>query len=433
MEKTDVIIVGAGSAGLMAARTLARAGNKVAVLEARSRVGGRIHTIADGSGKYRELGAEFIHGYLPLTMVLINKANIAYYSATGEMWNYREGNFNKNGEMIEHWGDFIEELETMKTDQSINRFLLQKYPGEKYKELRSSVRKYVAGYDTADPDKVSAFALRDEWKNEQEGTDLKIEGGYCRLIDLLAGEYTAIGGEIYLDTVVGTIKWQPGQVEVITDTGVSFKAGRVIIALPLGVLHAKAGDKGTIRFEPAVKEQTEALDNLGFGAIIKILFEFDEPFWKGEDIAELAGGSLSNMGFLLSNEEIPTWWTQLPQESAVLTGWLGGAAAMTQKGKSDQQILAEGINSLANIFQKDPVALRKKLLSYNIINWTADPYTRGSYAYDTLGAPGARALLRTAIEDTIYFAGEYMYEGPAMGTVEAALTSGLEAAERILD
>lgn len=416
----------------MAARTLARAGKRVSVLEARDRIGGRIHTIRDTLGKPKELGAEFIHGYLPVSLVLINKANIPYYNSSGEMWNYRDGIFTKDGEMIEHWDEFIEELEKIQEDQSINSFLKARYAGEKYKVLRNSVRRYVAGYDTADPDKVSAFALRDEWKNEQEGANLKIEGGYCRLTELLANDCYDNFGHIHLNTVVKEVHWQEGFARAVTNKGQVFEAERIIIAMPLGVLHAKQGKKGTVSFVPPVNEQQAALKDMGFGAIIKILLEFDEAFWEDKVTEQLAGDSLKNMGFVLSKEEIPTWWTQVPERSTVLTGWLGGPRAMTEKKRTEAEILEQALRSLANIFKRTPGVLREKLKTWHIVNWTADPFTRGSYAYDTLAADEARAILSKAIQDTIYFAGEYMYKGPAMGTVEAALTSGLEAAKQIL-
>src|SRR3569833_3542686 len=92
MKNEDIIIVGAGASGLMAAYTLSKAGKKVTILEARDRIGGRIHTIANESFfKHAELGAEFVHGNLPVTLRLLKQAGIEYVSAEGEMWHYRDG------------------------------------------------------------------------------------------------------------------------------------------------------------------------------------------------------------------------------------------------------------------------------------------------------------------------------------------------------
>ena len=138
------------------------------------------------------------------------------------------------------------------------------------------------------------------------------------------------------------------------------------------------------------------------------------------------------MGYLFSNEEIPTWWTQAPQHTNILTGWIGGPEAAEKTNDSNAEILRQSLQSLANIFNRDEEQLKQKLLNYHIVNWTADELARGSYAYDTVGADEARFVLNEPVENTIFFAGEYLYHGTAMGTVEAALESGLRAAERAM-
>ena len=172
---------------------------------------------------------------------------------------------------------------------------------------------------------------------------------------------------------------------------------------------------------------------MGFGAIVKILLEFKNAFWENEEITKLVGDSLKEMSFLLSNEEIPTWWTQYPTHSTVLTGWLGGPPAEKKKNISNEELFHQALQSLSNIFKLSIEELKRNLIAWNISNWTADPFTRGSYAYDTVEAPGAREILSTPINKTIYFAGEYLYDGPAMGTVEAALTSGQNIAKDLFN
>ena len=98
---------------------------------------------------------------------------------------------------------------------------------------------------------------------------------------------------------------------------------------------------------------------------------------------------------------------------------------------SNDELLEEGLHSLSHIFNIDLDQLKNDLVSSHVVNWTTDPFTLGSYAYDTVESAEARKVLNTPINYTIYFAGEYLYDGPAMGTVEAALTSGLEVAGKI--
>src|ERR1700761_9423770 len=104
MKNTEIIVIGAGATGLMAAYELTKAGKQVIILEARNRTGGRIHTLDNISFfKYAELGAEFVHGDLPVTLGLLKEAGIDITPASGEMWHYRDGQFSKDYQQIEHW------------------------------------------------------------------------------------------------------------------------------------------------------------------------------------------------------------------------------------------------------------------------------------------------------------------------------------------
>ncbi len=434
MQQTDILIIGAGAAGLMAARTLAKAGKKVTVLEARDRIGGRIHTLENKPGQQPlELGAEFIHGDLPLTKSLLDEANIPYHHAGASMWRVEDGEFKQNETFVEHWDDFLDKLDGLEQDMSINCFLHREFKGEKYQRLRTSVRQFVSGYDNADPKKASSFSLRREWQSEDDGAQYRIQGGYISLVRFLADEITSTDGRIDLNAAVKQITWQAGEVKVLTNAGCSYTAKQLLIALPLGVLQVNAGDSGAIAFEPEIPVYSQAINAMGFGAVIKLLMEFDTAFWEDEQTTKMAGKSLQNMGYLFSEEEIPTWWTQSPQHSNLLTGWIGGPEAAEKIGTPDTEILNQGLQSLSAIFKRDEQELRNKLLTWHVVNWTADEFTRGSYAYDTIQANQSRAVLNEPIAQTIFFAGEYLYDGTAMGTVEAALTSGKEMAERMLD
>jgi monoamine oxidase len=236
------------------------------------------------------------------------------------------------------------------------------------------------------------------------------------------------GAQFYLNTIAKHIHWTHGQVEVITSGKESFKAKQLIIALPLGVLKADPSEKAVITISPSVGMCKEAINQIGFGSVVKVLLQFKTAFWEDDSIT---GVDLSGMGFILSGEAIPTWWTQHPSPSTLLTGWLGGPPAERKKGMSNDELLEEGLHSLSRIFNIGIAKLKNDLVASHIVNWTTDPFTLGSYAYDTLESADARKVLNTPIDHTIYFAGEYLYDGPAMGTVEAALTSGLETARKI--
>ncbi|MGI4804646.1 MAG: flavin monoamine oxidase family protein [Janthinobacterium lividum] len=422
---SDTIIIGAGAAGLMSAYQLLKANQKVTVLEAHNRIGGRCYTFSgDDFTLPVELGAEFVHGKLPLTLKLLKEANIKYEAVSGDNFQAKNGEIKQSEFFMEHWDDFEAALKEVKEDQSLDEFLQQKFQQEKYKGLRKSVIQFAKGYDTADPERVSLFSLRDEWLGDhEEETQYRIPGGYVQLMDFLANQIKQNNGQIFLDSVVKTINWRKDSVEVITTNDTVFTGKKLVVTVPLGVLVLSGNETGAIQFNPDLPEQRNATADMGFGAIIKILIEFSEPFWEEN--------GLSNLQFLFSEEKIPTWWAQTPLKNNVLTGWLGGNPQDENQHLSDEEILREAVQSLAQIFNTDASFIDQKLVSAKVYNWTTDPFTRGSYSYATVKTALALKILKTPVAQTIYFAGEALFEGEQLGTVEAALVSGDEVAKII--
>lgn len=423
----NTIIIGAGAAGLIAAYELAKTNQKVTILEARNRIGGRCYTFSGQDFTQPiELGAEFIHGELPLTLKLLKEANIKYKPVSGDNFQFKNGEIKQSEFFMEHWDAFEKALNEVQEDQTLEQFLQQHFHEEKYIGLRKSVVQFAAGYDTADPKRVSLFSLRDEWLSDhEEETQYRIPGGYVQLMDYLADQIKNLGGKIVLNAVVKQINWQPDFVEVITADNASFTGKKLVLTVPLGVLTAAENEEASITFHPDLPEQLQAAADMGFGAIIKILIEFSEPIWEQK--------GLINLQFLFSEEKIPTWWAQTPQKSNVFTGWLGGSPQDKNQSLSDEEILKDAIKSLAHILQVNASFIEQKMVSAKVYNWTADPFTRGSYSYATVKTASARKILKTPVAQTIYFAGEALFEGEQLGTVEAALVSGLKVAKGILE
>jgi monoamine oxidase len=429
MESYDILIIGAGAAGLMAAHELSKAGKKVLVIEAQNRIGGRIHTITgDSFSAPVELGAEFVHGNYPVTMGLLKKAGIKYSEVKGKMIsvNDRQDNFSEGWELVE------EKLKEVKEDMSIADFLDTYFKDEKYAGLKSSIRGFAEGYDTANISVASVIAFRDEWLSDEDSEQYRIDGGYGKLMNYMLAESKANGCIVQLSSVVKEVRWEQGKAKITIKDGKKFIANKVIITVPLGVLKANKNSKAYINFIPNILPQLKAAEKLGYGCVIKILFEFDEALWNNKETQKRIGVNLDKAGFIFSGEAVPTWWTQYPKESNLLTGWMGGHKAELLKSADEKTIYDKAIKSLANIFKMNEKDLEKKIHANKIINWTTDPFALGSYSYVTINSTESRKLLNEPIQNTLYFTGEALYEGPEMGTVEAALASGLKAAENIL-
>ena len=162
---------------------------------------------------------------------------------------------------------------------------------------------------------------------------------------------------------------------------------------------------------------------MGFGAVIKAVFHFDHPFWESK-----VG---KNTGFFFIGGAFPTWWPDKDSGKAILTAWLAGPDALKYSGAKEEHLLQLALSSLGHTFGMANAPLSERLLGFRIYNWADNVYSKGAYTYPTVRSQGAAGTLSEPVEDTLYFAGEAVYEGAHGGTVEAALVSGTKAAELI--
>jgi monoamine oxidase len=197
-----------------------------------------------------------------------------------------------------------------------------------------------------------------------------------------------------------------------------FTAEQLIVTASLGVLPG-------IVFLPSIPDIMQAAGGIGYGSVIKILLEFRTPFWR-----EIRPGAQTL--FILSEQSVPTWWTQADEASTLLTGWLTGENMRRFQALGPHDRLASCLSSLAAIFSRDIALLEDQLAAFRIFDWREQPYVHGGYSFDMVTTPACRQLLRAPVAETLYFAGEAIYEGSAPGTVEAAFHSGLEVAEKII-
>ena len=271
----DVIIIGAGVAGLAAMRKLVEAGLHVCLLEASDTTGGRISTIHDGFGQPAEAGAEFVHGKLPLTFKLIKEAKLSHEAVEGKMIGVQNGEWRKE-EHDDHWDEFMRQLKKLKTDVTVQQFLDQKFSAGEYLELRRAVQLFAEGFNLDDISRAAILSLKDEWRNIDK-KQYRIKGGYGQLIKFLYEQCVGSNAEFYFNSVVAKINYKK-QVVVYTTDKKKFESDNLIITVSVGVLQS-----GSIQFDPPLKEHAIAIQGLGFGGIIKFLMEFKTRFWESHD------------------------------------------------------------------------------------------------------------------------------------------------------
>ena len=180
-DPDHVIVIGAGAAGLMAAREFGLAGKKVTVLEARDRCGGRIDPLpAPEFGYPAEGGAEFVHGEAPVTRGLLREAGLSLLPIEGMQRTVVEGKLLREDPLETHEAKFHAALRELKDDVTVAEFLRRQFAGTEYHRLRRSIERMVEGYDAADPERASTLALRDEWMDEGRSTQVYVESPFKR-------------------------------------------------------------------------------------------------------------------------------------------------------------------------------------------------------------------------------------------------------------
>lgn len=414
--RADIVILGAGIAGLAAARKLAEAGLGVILLEARTRIGGRIFTMRSPATDLPiELGAEFVHGRPPELLDLIQEAGLTLFEREGEFVCYEDGKLGDCG----FFGEAFRVLDNLPAspDMTFAEFLAQKRLPD---HIAARAKGYVEGFNAADAAIIGTAALLKQQQAEEaiEGdSSFRIIEGYDRLPAYLLERFIAAGGRVHLDTPATAIHWKPGEVRIETGNSIlpEIHASRAIVALPLGVLHA-----GAVPINPAPPDALTAIRKLAMGTATRITLVFRERFWET---------CTPDLSFLLAIEETPpTWWTAAPKPSPTLTGWVAGPRAL--RAPTGRALKDEALSTLATIFQR--ADLKSLLVSFHTHDWQADPFSHGAYSYAPKGALHASDELAIPVDNTLYFAGEHTDTTGHWGTVHAALRSGLRAAAQVL-
>lgn len=432
-DHVDVIVIGAGAAGLVAASELAEAGLSVVILEARQRVGGRIFTLNDLGQQFPiELGAEFIHGRPPEILDVLRHSKVPVSEVTGDNWCVQNGRLS-SCDFFSEVNEILQRMNDDGPDESFTSFL-KRCCSDTSKGAKEHALSYVAGFNAADPAQVGVH-----WLVRQMRAEKKIEGdrafrarrGYQALLELLQQRVAKAGVSVRTNTAVHRVEWTPGSVSVdaiCMQRAVSFHASRVLITVPLGVLQARPGEAGAIEFSPALPQEIlDSISGMEMGKVLRVVLHFRERFW---DRIRPTGGpdkTLAHMSFLFSQDDcFPTWWTAMPDQFPIITGWAPWQSA--ERLESDRApVVTRALQTLGGLLGVRTTEMERLLEIAYFHDWQADPYSRGAYSYVKAGAADAPEILSRPVKDTLFFAGEATDITGNNGTVHGAIASARRA------
>ncbi len=385
MSAPDVIVIGAGVAGLTVARDVTAAGLRVLLLEARRRLGGRIMTHHTPDGPI-ELGAEFVHGAVEETLGVAARAGLPLRETDrSSAREPREGSAPRT--------DFFSAVDTVLAhaahasggdDESFEHLVdrVDVDPATKAGALA-----LVEGYHAADPAKISVQSLLDNTAaDERPGAErqFRFVRGYDGLVTALFEQAVRELCTVQRGAVVTGIAWRPGQAVVRTAAGAELAAPQVVVTVPLGVLKA-----GAIDFSPRLPGKEDALRRLEMGAAARVSLQFEHDAWAGRD-------SFAQDDFLFTGEPpFPVWWISHPAPRRVLTGWGRGRRALALAPLGEAVRVGSAREALGAAVGADASRLRGSSVAASATTGSATPSRAARTATpvwgdDTRGRSSAR-------------------------------------------
>lgn len=421
MMQKNILIVGAGLAGLAAAHKLKSLGHKVLVLEARDRIGGRIWTSTKWPDIPLDLGATWIHGVQknPITTLADTLGSQRVLTSYNSSKTY-----NTNGALL---NDAEEEaLDTVK--KSIMAALETAQDAPTDTSVRQIADAFLKTHEAPrDMERLVNFVLSGSIEQEYGGAAEKLSAYWYDNSKSFSGEdavfaegfkviteYLAQDVDIRLGQVVKQVYWQTSPLKITTNQN-TFTADHVLITLPLGVLQA-----GDVAFHPPLPHaKQKAIDTLGMGVLNKCYLRFEKAFWP-EDVDWLE--------YIPENNGEWTEWVSFMRtlQKPVLLGFNAATRGREIEALSDTQIVESAMQTLRRIYGRstpDPI-------DFQITRWVSDPFAKGSYSYNPVGSEPRHRHQLAQPENGLFFAGEATSQD-YFATAHGAFLSGLRAAEEI--
>jgi monoamine oxidase len=405
MTDPDVIVIGAGAAGLGAARQLAAAGVAVRVVEARGRLGGRAWTARDPSGLPIELGCAWLHSADENELCTLALQSGLTIDKTRPPWRTQ---MNEVGFAPADQADFraalgrlfarLDQTGEAQSDQPADRLL---DPGSRWNPLLNATSTYMNGVE------LDQLSVRDFWRYRDTGVNWRIVEGYGALMAALAA-----GLDIAFECPAGVVDHTGSQVRIETPCG-DLRARTVIVTVPTDVLCA-----GGLRFHPALPEKIEAAAVLPLGLADKLYLGLDGAEEFPQD---------SHLYGALDSARTASYHVR-PFGRPLIEVFFAGQFARDLEVQGEAAFASFAIGQLASLLGE---GIRQRLHPIAATAWARDPYARGSYSHAMPGCADARVTLAAPVDGRIFFAGEACMVHD-FSTAHGAYRSGVAAAEAVI-
>jgi monoamine oxidase len=404
-SEVDIAIVGAGAAGLGAARALENSGLSILVLEARDRVGGRGHTIMAAPGITFDVGCGWLHSADKNSFVEIARELNFQIDSSRPPW--REQSFNDVFPPDER-ADFIKALDGFydRAEQAANTgrdcaastFL---EPGNRWNPMIDALSTYINGCE------LDQASILDMSAYEDTEINWRVREGYGALI-------AAYGAPcpLALNAEVRLIDHSGKRVRIETLRG-TLSAAKVIVTVPTNLLADEA-----VRFHPSLAAKVDAARGLPLGLADKVMLSLDQPEALPKD-GNLRGATMRTaMGSFHLR----------PSGQACIEGFFGGRFARQLEDAGDGALAAQAIDEIVALLGSD---FRRRLKPLAESRWAHDPFARGSYSHALPGHAADRAVLASPVDRRLFFAGEATSPN-FFSTAHGARDSGERAAREVL-
>jgi monoamine oxidase len=415
----EVVIIGAGVAGLTAARELSTAGARVLVLEARDRLGGRVLTHHAPEGPV-ELGAEFVHGAFREILGVVEEAGLRLREV-GRGAPRQPAARRAGADFFSAMDRLLALASVGDADESFQHLVERAdvEPTTKAQALR-----LVEGYHAADPARISVQSLiRNTAADERPGADrqFRFADGYDRLVTAIFQRVDRRFCDVQCNVVATAVEWRRKRVRIQTSAGAEFMAPQAIVTVPLGVLKA-----GVISFTPALNAKEPALRALEMGAVARVSLCFGSEVWETQQ-------RFATDAFLFTGDPpFPVWWVSSPPPFPVVTGWAAGPHARALAGVGDAERVRVALDALTVVLGIDPVLLHQGLRGGFSHDWQTDRFSRGAYSYAAVGGSDAGEELGAPLDATLFFAGEATESDGQNATVHGAMASARRVVREVL-